>query len=99
MGNEIQKERDVTMVWTAHRLSTLIKTDKIFVLDGGVLKEQGTHRELVEMNGVYTNLWDKFLQNDKEDRVKEGAGNIINEKDNDFESLMKKAGCCGGKCK
>lgn len=50
--NEVRKKQELTLVWTAHRLSTLIKTDKIFVLDEGALKEEGTHQELIERNGV-----------------------------------------------
>lgn len=46
-----------TAVVIAHRLSTLKHLDKIIVLDGGKIVEQGTHNQLVKMNGIYADLW------------------------------------------
>ncbi|GGA23722.1 ABC transporter ATP-binding protein [Paenibacillus physcomitrellae] len=40
----------------AHRLSTIRHADKIIVLDHGEIKEQGTHKELVDKNGIYNGL-------------------------------------------
>jgi len=46
-----------TSIIIAHRLSTIRKADKIAVLDQGVIRESGTHDELLEIeNGVYRNL-------------------------------------------
>jgi len=42
----------------AHRLSTVLKADKIVVLEGGEIREQGTHRDLLEKQGVYRKLYD-----------------------------------------
>ena len=50
------------MIAIAHRLSTLKKMDKIVVIDGGQIKESGTHQELLSQNGLYKKLWD--LQTD-----------------------------------
>ena len=41
----------------AHRLSTVLKADKIIVLENGVVVEVGTHRELLKQNGRYLDLW------------------------------------------
>ena len=41
----------------AHRLSTIFAADKIFVIDKGKICEQGTHKELLELGGVYSNLY------------------------------------------
>lgn len=46
-----------TALVIAHRLSTIQKMDRIIVLDKGQIVEQGTHKELIRQNGVYSNLW------------------------------------------
>lgn len=46
-----------TTLVIAHRLSTLQKMDRIIVLDGGKITEQGTHSELLKKKGIYHNLW------------------------------------------
>ena len=46
-----------TTLVIAHRLSTIEKADRILVLDQGQLIEQGTHSELLEKNGLYTQLY------------------------------------------
>ncbi len=46
-----------TVITIAHRLSTIRDADKILVLKGGVVAEQGTHDELMALNGVYAELY------------------------------------------
>jgi ABC-type multidrug transport system fused ATPase/permease subunit len=46
-----------TVITIAHRLSTIRDADKIVVLKGGVVAEQGTHDELLARNGVYADLY------------------------------------------
>jgi len=41
----------------AHRLSTVTNADKIIVLEKGQIKEMGTHKELIQKNGHYSNLY------------------------------------------
>ena len=46
----------LTTLVIAHRLSTVIRADRILVLDQGVIVDQGTHRELLEGSDVYGRL-------------------------------------------
>ena len=46
-----------TVIAIAHRLSTIAAMDRLIVLDGGKVVEQGTHQELVASGGIYAQLW------------------------------------------
>lgn len=52
---KIAKNHTVFVI--AHRLSTVRHADTIFVLDKGVIVENGKHDDLLRLNGVYTQLW------------------------------------------
>ena len=58
---ELTKSKTVIMI--AHRLKTVRHADKIIVLDGGTITEQGTHEELVALGGLYAKLYN--LQREK----------------------------------
>ena len=47
-----------TSIVIAHRLSTILKADRILVVKGGVIAEQGTHEELLELGGIYRELYE-----------------------------------------
>ena len=51
----VSKER--TVIEVAHRLSTIVQADRIVVLDRGAVVEQGTHNELLKLNGHYSRQW------------------------------------------
>ena len=50
-----------TSILIAHRISTIKNADKILVLDNGEIIEQGTHNELLNLNGSYTELYNNQL--------------------------------------
>ena len=61
--SSIQNALDVLMkgstsIVSAHRLSTILQADKILVISGGKIVEQGEHEELIAMNGVYKQLYE-----------------------------------------
>jgi len=50
-----------TTIFISHRVSTVRNADTIVVLHGGRIVEQGTHDELIALNGYYTDLYNKQL--------------------------------------
>ena len=51
-----------TVIMIAHRLSTIINANKIIVVDNGSIIEQGSHKELLELNGKYKEMWDIYTE-------------------------------------
>jgi ATP-binding cassette subfamily B protein len=47
-----------TMIWSTHRLTSVVEMDEIIVISGGRAIERGSHEELLAKNGVYRKLWD-----------------------------------------
>lgn len=55
--------KNITSIIIAHRISTIINSDNILVLDDGINIEYGTHNSLIKNNGEYKQLYDfQFLQ-------------------------------------
>jgi ATP-binding cassette, subfamily B, bacterial len=48
-----------TAIVIAHRLSTIQKMDRIIVLDNGKIVEEGSHKELINLKGIYSKLWER----------------------------------------
>lgn len=56
--NELARGKTVIMI--AHRLSTVVNADRIFVLREGKLAENGTFDELVNNDGIFANMWNEY---------------------------------------
>lgn len=52
-----------TVIVIAHRLSTIYNADNIVVLDHGLKVEEGTHKELIKLNGTYANIYRAQIAN------------------------------------
>lgn len=55
--NSILREKGRTSVFVAHRLRTIYDSDLIIVLREGHVAEKGTHKELIDQGGLYSELW------------------------------------------
>ena len=53
--------RERTSIVVAHRISTVKDADEILVLDDGRIAERGTHRELLELGGLYASMYRRQL--------------------------------------
>ncbi len=54
---DIASHRDAVTILIAHRLSTVLHADRIYVLERGQIVEFGRHAELVAANGLYSAMW------------------------------------------
>ena len=57
--------KDKTAVIVAHRLSTIVGCDTIYMFNNGEIVEKGTHQELLDMGGYYKNLYEIQFENSK----------------------------------
>lgn len=54
-----------TVIMIAHRLSTVTRADRIYVLKDGTIEEQGTHEALQKKQGFYAHMWSEYNQSVK----------------------------------
>ncbi|MBR6273866.1 MAG: ATP-binding cassette domain-containing protein, partial [Lachnospiraceae bacterium] len=57
---ELSKNK--TLIMIAHRLSTVMNADRIFVMDDGKCVESGNHEELMKKNGLYRRMFDEYTK-------------------------------------
>ena len=54
--------KDKTTLVIAHRLSTVLNSHKIYVIDKGEVVAEGSHNELIKNSTIYRNFYDKQIQ-------------------------------------
>jgi ABC-type transport system involved in Fe-S cluster assembly fused permease/ATPase subunit len=64
-----------TTLVIAHRLSTIVDADRILVMEGGHIVEQGSHRELLLANSLYTRMW-ALQQQERHELIRVGPPDI-----------------------
>jgi subfamily B ATP-binding cassette protein MsbA len=58
-----------TTIIIAHRLSTIINADRIIVLDGGSIVQEGTHHELIGVEGRYKSLYELQFRDEPQKKI------------------------------
>lgn len=57
--NMLEATKDATVIFISHRLSTTRMADKIYMFEHGEIIEEGTHEELMQLQGKYANMFEK----------------------------------------
>ena len=68
-----EKMKDATVILISHRITTLIEADRILVLNHGKEEESGTHRELIERDGIYRKIYEIQMNQDDRRLLEEGG--------------------------
>ena len=55
--NLLQVTENKTVIFISHRLSSAVLSDRILVLAHGQVRESGSHRQLMEQNGLYADMF------------------------------------------
>lgn len=75
---------NITTIIIAHRLSTIMRCDRIFVMEDGIIIEEGSHKELMNKKGKYYTLWKEQIPeninlNEKESSDSDDGDNLLND--------------------
>ncbi len=92
----MQDSLDRTMIFISHRLSSVQNADMVFMLEQGMLIEEGTHKELMKRGGAYADMYKKQAENylaleedaDDSDYREEYAGSIFTDRTGQKEAIL-----------
>jgi len=59
--DEMSDRNNKTIIMISHQLSVAATCDRVLVMDKGEIVQEGAHKDLVEVNGLYKQLWDREL--------------------------------------
>ena len=76
-----------TVLLVTHQMQYLEFCDKIIVMSAGSISERGTHKELLERNGIYYKLYEKYIKSKPED------DNATSKNENKYKSFTNKLEC------
>jgi ATP-binding cassette subfamily B multidrug efflux pump len=65
LNHVLELRRHKTSILVSHRVKTLSRVDRIFVLEGGRVVEEGNHHDLIRAGGVYAALYERQLLADE----------------------------------
>ena len=72
--NILKACQENTLLFISHRLSSVQNADHVFLLENGEVREEGTHRELMDKNGLYADMYQKQAENYLADKSKQKEG-------------------------
>ena len=72
--NILKACQENTLLFISHRLSSVQNADYVFLLEKGMVKEEGTHRELMKKQGAYADMYNKQAENYLADSTKQTEG-------------------------
>ena len=70
--NILKACKDNVLVFISHRLSSVKNADWVYLLEEGRVKEEGTHKQLMELHGIYADMYEKQAENYLAGKNKEG---------------------------
>ena len=59
--NEMRERNNKTILMISHQLSVAATCDRVLVMDKGTIVQEGNHRDLIKVNGLYKQLWEREL--------------------------------------
>ena len=59
--DEISDRSNKTIIMISHQLSVAATCDRVLVMDKGEIVQEGAHKDLVKVNGLYKQLWEREL--------------------------------------